>query len=175
MNKFYIYFHINTFKNEIFYVGKGSGRRAFQKSNRNRYWINTTNKYEYDVIIIDENLTEEKAFELEIYYINKIGRKDLGFGTLVNMTNGGDGTSGNLPSEEQKRNHSIFMKGRPSWNKGVSITDERRNKISKKVINSKGEVFSSIGKAAYAYNIKRTTLNMMLLGVNKNKTDLSYE
>jgi hypothetical protein len=93
---YYIYFHINPLKNEVFYVGKGKGKdkRAYSKQGRNKYWNNTVNKYGLIVNLIETGLTNEEAKEREIFYINKLGRKDLGTGSLVNMVIGGEGGNG---------------------------------------------------------------------------------
>jgi group I intron endonuclease len=99
-NKYYIYFHINPLKNEVFYVGKGFGRRAYKKTGRSNFWNNTVNKYGYIVDIVESGLTEEEAHKREIFYISKIGRRDLGNGELINLTDGGEGTSGHKLSEE---------------------------------------------------------------------------
>ncbi|RLF56669.1 MAG: hypothetical protein DRN27_09210, partial [Thermoplasmata archaeon] len=48
------------------------------------------------------NLTEEKAFELEKKIISIIGRRNLNEGTLTNFTDGGEGTSGIIQSNETK-------------------------------------------------------------------------
>lgn len=92
--KFSLYFHINSVKNEIFYVGIGNSKRPYTKHHRNNFWFNIVNKYNYIVDIIEENLTWEEACEREIFYISKIGRRDLCKGPLVNMTNGGEGSRG---------------------------------------------------------------------------------
>ena len=42
-NKFYVYAHIRKDNNQIFYIGKGYGRRVFKKENRNAYWKNIVN------------------------------------------------------------------------------------------------------------------------------------
>ena len=102
MNRFYIYFHINPLKNEIFYVGKGTSGRAKRKHNRSELWNNIVNKYGYIIDIVEDGLTNEEAFEREIFYIKKIGRRDLGLGTLVNMTDGGDGVTAKYKTEEER-------------------------------------------------------------------------
>jgi hypothetical protein len=48
----------------------------------------------YEVVFLEENLSEERAFELEKYYIKKYGRLDKGEGLLYNLTDGGEGVSG---------------------------------------------------------------------------------
>ena len=132
MNNYYIYFHINPLKNEIFYVGKGKGKRAFQKTGRSNYWNKYVKKYGYIIDISEENLTEQEAFDREIFYINKIGRKDLGLGSLINLTNGGDGASGCIPSMETKNKMSLAQKGKPKKQskRRFPMSIEQREKIS---------------------------------------------
>ncbi len=73
-NIFYVYV---WYKNNIpVYVGKGKGRRAY----RNK---------DVDVEIIQYNLTEQQAFDLEKVLISEYGRADLNEGSLWNLTNGG--------------------------------------------------------------------------------------
>lgn len=136
-NKYYIYFHINPLKNEIFYVGKGCDSRAFSKNRKNNLWHNIVNKYGYIVDIIEDNLTEQEAFEREIFYIKKIGRRDIGLGPLVNMTDGGEGNSGLIFSEEHRRKMSETRKGRPSHLKGKSLSEEHKLKLLEAVKKGK--------------------------------------
>lgn len=102
MKNVYVYRHRRLDKNEIFYVGIGINNRGYVKSNRSIYWKSITNKTDYSIEIIQENLSWEEACELEIFLISLYGRKDLGLGNLVNMTDGGDGGLGWVPSEETK-------------------------------------------------------------------------
>ena len=127
MNNYYIYFHINPLKNEIFYVGKGKGKRAYSKNNRNNYWYNTTKRYGYIIDITEDGLTEQEAFEREIFYINKIGRKDLGLGSLINMTNGGEGPSGIKHTDEAKKRTPEFCKLMKEMKKGVGLGIKKGN------------------------------------------------
>src|ERR1039457_1214468 len=99
-NKFYTYFHINPVKQEIFYVGKGHDNRAYDKTKKSKLWKQTVKKYGIHIIIIHFNLPENEAFRLERMYIKQIGRMDLNKGTLVNLTNGGEGNSGGICSKE---------------------------------------------------------------------------
>jgi len=126
-NKYYIYFHFNTIKKEIFYVGKGYGRRASVKINRNKFWENTAKKYKYEILFPHINLTEKEAIELEIYYINHIGRRDLNKGTLVNLTDGGEGSSGYIMTDEHKQNIQKKLIGR------VFSEEHIKNNIKSKI------------------------------------------
>lgn len=114
MGNHYIYRHRRLDTNEIFYVGKGSiypahksskswkkkYSRAFNKKSRSTWWNNITTKTDYSVEIVAKNLVEEEAFELEEFLITLCGRKDLNTGILVNMTSGGEGTSGIIRSAD---------------------------------------------------------------------------
>lgn len=131
-NNHYIYFHINPVKNEIFYVGKGSNQRAWSKRKRNPYWHHIVNKYGYIINIVEENLTKEESNQREIFYIQKIGRKDLGQGPLVNMTAGGDGgdTYTNNPNLDQiKKKISKTLIGN-KHTKNHILTDSHKKNIS---------------------------------------------
>lgn len=117
-NNYYIYFHINPLTNKVFYVGKGKGKRAWSKGHRSQYWKNTVNKYGYIIDIVEDNLTEEIAFEREKFYIQKIGRKNL-----CNLTDGGEGQSGIIRSEETRKKIS-------ECHKGKKLSEETKSKIS---------------------------------------------
>lgn len=93
----YLYRHIRLDKNEPFYIGIGSDenyKRAYQKESRNKHWKNIVAKTLYEVEILLDNLTWEEACKKEIEFIALYGRNDLKQGSLVNMTNGGDGCVG---------------------------------------------------------------------------------
>ena len=84
-----------------YYIGKGKGDRIYSKSRRIK-----PPKDKSRIIYLKQNLTEEEAFRHEIYMIDVFGRKDLGTGILQNLTNGGDGSSGWVPSEETRKKMS---------------------------------------------------------------------
>jgi len=109
MNKHCVYFHINNLV--VFYVGIGNYKRPYSKRSRSQFWKNVVKKYGYTIDIIHTELTFEEACELEVYYINLFGRLDTGTGTLVNLTDGGDGSIGYKHSDESRN------KIRESWTK----------------------------------------------------------
>jgi hypothetical protein len=101
----YIYRHIRLDKNKPFYVGIGSDndyKRAHNKHKRTTFWKNIINKTPYEVEILLDGLTWEQACEKEIEFISLYGRADLNKGTLVNMTDGGEGQYGRKISEETR-------------------------------------------------------------------------
>lgn len=89
-NDYIVYFHIKPLSRVVFYVGMGVPERAYDYTGRNYWWHNTEKKHGREVKIVRENLTWDEACALEIALIAKIGRRDLGLGTLVNLTNGGE-------------------------------------------------------------------------------------
>lgn len=100
-NNFYIYEHIRPDTNRVFYVGKGKGNRYLAKTDRNKYWHHIVNKAgSFIANKIVENIDEELAFLVEQERIDQLKR--LGY-KLCNMTNGGEGTSGRIISEETRR------------------------------------------------------------------------
>jgi hypothetical protein len=130
--RFYTYAYLREDKTP-YYIGKGQTRRLYQKNGKPC----GVPKDKSRIIKLKQSLTEEEAFKHEIYMISIFGRKDLGTGILHNRTNGGDGASGWVPSEEQRKNISEGMKGRLPWNKNIPHTNETKRKIG---IANKGKV-----------------------------------
>lgn len=93
-----------------------------------------------------------------------------------------EGKSGKLSSSTKQRLSKSLkgtvpwnkgLKGSVPWNKGIKVSYS--NNRAKKIIDTDTqEIFNSLTEVAIKYNIKRTTLNAMLKGQNKNKTSLRY-
>lgn len=152
MEKFYVYCHKNPISGEIFYIGKGFGNRAYYMLSRGRHWVNYVNKYGIPIVeFLYTNLEESESFRLEMLLIEEIGRKDLGKGPLVNSTNGGEGDSGRIHSEETKKLISSSKKGKPNKSKGKTWTHSIKRVPGKK----RGEYKTRIDKGkTFSFEIK---------------------
>lgn len=147
---FYVYLH-KTKSGRIFYIGKGRGKRAWDKSERNRHWKIIERKNGVIVEIIQDGLQEWAAFELESDLIALYGRKDLGLGPLVNYTDGGEGSSGVVQSEETRKKkvnmrlgkkHSDEVKAKiAETNRITKSSKEQRERMSLRVIGEKNPMF----------------------------------
>ena len=125
----YVYRHIRLDKNEVFYIGIANHKRkdyvrANEKARRSDWWKKIIQKTDYRIDILFDDVTPEFAKEKEIEFIKLYGRKDLGLGTLVNMTDGGDGLINRVFTPEYRKKLSDSAKNR-------IISDAQKQKFSK--------------------------------------------
>lgn len=136
-----VYRHRRNDTNQIFYIGIGKNeKRAYSQFSRNPFWKNIIAKTGYQVEIIARPKTWEDCCELEQLLILEYGRADLKTGTLVNLTNGGEGVVGNVLSDEIKKKLSNAFKGRKHTKEtkaklslastGRKASDETKAKLS---------------------------------------------
>ena len=153
---FYVYIWVRKDKESVFYVGKGSGRRAGKRTLRSDYFKRILNSTECYWKIILKNLSNKQALKKEIEFIAFY--KKLGM-AQTNFTAGGDGRR-ELPHSKE-----TIEKMKKS-NKRVT---------AKKVIDiSNGKIYISSREAAKDIGMSPTTLNYMLRNDNPNKTSLRY-
>lgn len=153
---FYVYGYIDPRTGEYIYVGKGQHLRAYVhlKKCKNRILkakiraIRTAGM-EPNVVFFACDISEELAFELEKKFISEYGRIDLGTGTLCNGTDGGEGSSGSVFSEETRRKLSEAQRGKThsedtrrkigEGQRGKNVSDETRRKLSEAARNMSEE------------------------------------
>jgi hypothetical protein len=127
--------HIRNTDKKIFYVGKGSGSRAFSHHQRGRIWSHVVNKHGFHVEILMRFEKEKDCFEHEKFLISCL--KDCGI-ELINQTEGGEGSSGFKLTDETKRKIGIAVRSRGSEiNKKISdklkgrkLSEETKLKMS---------------------------------------------
>jgi hypothetical protein len=106
-NIYYTYAYLRENKTP-YYVGKGKKNRAYEGSGKPC----NIPKDKSRIIFLKQNLTEQEAFEHEIYMIDVFGRKDLGSGILHNKSNGGEGSGGWIATPELRKKMSELRKGK---------------------------------------------------------------
>ena len=144
MKKYYIYILLDeskpgdykfddlSFKFEPFYVGKGTGNRIINtlydkktfKSNK----IKSIRNKGFNILSekVYENLENIESLNLEKDIIKLIGRRDLGLGTLVNQTDGGDGRLYSPHSDETRLKISKTKKAQCL---SIPHTEETKNNL----------------------------------------------
>lgn len=120
-----------------FYVGKGNMARI-KNLKRNNHHQRICEKYTKWTRGIAFAGSETECNLKEIELIAKFGRNDLGQGTLVNYTDGGEGASN--PTLETRKKQSLARKGRVTSeeakqklsiaHKGKKLSEEHKAKLS---------------------------------------------
>ena len=149
MNNFYVYCLFRPWNSEPCYIGKGRGKRVRAHDQQNQQHGNSHLARIYKrastktipSVVLQEYLSEAKAFEYEMALIKAIGRTKHG-GPLVNMTDGGEGSSGIIwskaarlraPNKKLGLKHTEESRERMSASrKGLKHTAESRAKIGAK-------------------------------------------
>jgi hypothetical protein len=186
-----LYRHIRLDKNEPFYIGIGRNlRRAYRTDDRNDIWNKITNKTEYKVEILFDDLSWEDACKKEKEFISMYGRIKYG-GILANITLGGEGGVYEKTKEHRiKISNTLKSVLKQDHNKGFknpmfgkkhneeaknNISLKNKGKRSKIVVDIQSGIFYySVDDAAKCYNINYKTLNNMLAGHRRNSTNLRY-
>ncbi len=189
MGRKIVYRHRTLDTNKVFYVGIGSIRRAQEKYNRSNFWKRVVNKHGYIIEIVARGLSWDKACELECLLISEYGRRDLGKGYLVNLSDGGEGSLGIVMSKETRRKLSDI-------NKGKVLSEEHKERIgeahrgrkypnrkmpnqrlavSKKVIDlDTGIIYNSAREVARLLDLNYNTFYNYLRGRSKKLTNYKY-
>ena len=95
---------------EPIYVGKGKNDRAYAHLKRtdSTHFSRRLAKMQRAGVLpvikmLATDIDEELAFLVEQEAIAKYGRRDLGLGPLLNLTDGGEGVSGHIWTDEQRQ------------------------------------------------------------------------
>jgi len=151
--KFYVYLYQDPrcLPPKPIYVGKGHGDRAFAHlSWTHNPWLRRKIRrireagLEPLIEIVQDNLTSEEALQEEQTLIAEIGRADLGAGPLCNFTDGGEGTTGWVPSEATRHLWSKQRSGSQTPAQYTANCQRRHTNTAKRKISeaNKGRALS---------------------------------
>ena len=169
--KWCVYMHINKINGKR-YVGitKQKLRRRFQNGygyKKQSYFWRAIQKYGWDNfehIIVLQNETFEYACKVEKCLIKHYKTRDKNYG--YNMTDGGDGMNGWVPSEEWRRKQSEIHTGK-------SLSEETKEKIriantgrivseeTKRKISENHADFSGVNHPMYGKRLSEETRRKM--------------
>jgi len=163
----YLYLHRRKDTKEVFYVGisnnsNGEYLRTSDHHGRSNFWHSVVKKYGYTKEIYKDGMTWDEACQLEVKLIAKYGRRDLGKGKLVNLSDGGEG----IINRNAKSRKISALKTHKSWLKG----DHENNCTKVYQYNLKGRLlkeYPSVREAGLATNIREVTISGCCRGVRK--------
>lgn len=147
MAQFYVYIHKRP-DGTPFYIGKGTGKRAYQFCRRSEWHKNIVAKHGKHNIIVEiiNCMDEQQAFQMEKAYIKQLRNDGV---RLVNLTDGGEGCSGlkrGAQTAEHKRKNAEAKRGntfrRGSTHAPESIEKMRTVKIGKRMTDEQKRNYS---------------------------------
>lgn len=162
---YYIYHHLKKTNGEIFYIGKGKRRRAWEFNERNKKWKEIAENFGVDVIIVKDGLTELEAYSLEKEHIFNIGIENL-----TNISTGGiGGSSGVTCPEHLRKLVSQIHLGKPK-----PKSKEHREKISAALKGSKQSEETKKAKSIALKGKKSPTTGMKFSDETKLKMSQAH-
>lgn len=131
------------------YVGKGRDSRAWDHERLGSHnhqlqgLINRARRLgrELPTVIVAASLSETQAFSYEMGWIRALGRIDVGTGLLFNHTDGGDGPSGLVHTDEAKARMRQLKLGKP-------LSEEHKAKLLVVARKPRSEGFKAKLRAA---------------------------
>jgi hypothetical protein len=121
-NRFYVYEHRRPDTGAVFYVGKGTGKRAYNMDKRSQahHAYRRELGYKVDVVIYRDGLTEDEAFALEVAHIASLQAQGI---ALINVLAGGAGGRYRGPASEAVKARLRAQAQRRKWDRWFAKID----------------------------------------------------
>jgi hypothetical protein len=167
--RFYTYIHKKKDTGEVFYVGKGCGKRAFDFVARNIYWKFISKKHGVLVEIIKMFDLEKEAFDHEKQLISTFIKNGC---KLANLTAGGEGASG--------YKHTISALNKlAELAKKQKHSPERKQRLSEMRSGSKHPFWGKFGASSPNFKgsiigINKTTGERIILNGQKHMKSIGF-
>lgn len=161
---FYVYEWYNEKTNEVFYVGKGCGKRYKDLTHRNQLFMDYINNNSTNVRKVRENLTEEEAFEFEAKLTESYKQSGQCQCCLAKGGTGGTSTvwtqelkkywSENNPMKDERQRERM-RNNNPMHNKEYALNNGAKHK---RAVVIDGEEYPGLIDAAKAYKVDPGTV-----------------
>lgn len=155
---YYVYSHIRNDNNQVFYVGKGRGKRCRSKQGRSASWHDIANNNGYTIKLIDKNLSEQRALNVERLTIALCNS----FFNLTNIAVGGHGNSGWKHTNETKEKQRIGLINSYT----PELKEVRRKWMAENKIAQRPEVREKMSNVNRDYMVGEKNINAMPILMN---------
>ena len=140
----------------MFYIGKGSVKRAYSRRGRNIVWNRTVDKYgDFKVKILSQWGNEDDAFNHEILLIDCL--KELGI-PLVNIASGGFGSKGFRHTDEHKAKLAQRMKEKNPMSDPLS---RKRQRESLSIAMNRPEIKQKLSSSRLGMKFKESHIESL--------------
>jgi len=166
MNIYYVYAYLRSKDSKTakagtpYYIGKGCNGRAYEEHRRRNVGVHTPKNRKY-IVFLEQGLTEIGSLALERRMIKWYGRENIKTGILLNQTDGGEGGSGRIDSEDTKRRRKESNTGK-----------KRSINARKNIITGRMHIDYSGDKNPFYNKTHTSATKKHLATIRKNK---SYE
>jgi hypothetical protein len=176
----YVYRHIRKDLNVPFYIGVSirdddKYKRAYEDhaGRRNKEWYDIVKLTDYEVDILMDSISLEKAHEKEQEFVRLYGRIDIGTGTLINKTDGGKGcVNGITPETREKMAAKLRGRPQPKWQRDILSKAAMGKKVPWRHVaiievdknNNIIKEFESIAAAAKEYGLQVANVHKVING-----------